>query len=269
MNSHVIRYFRKYSEEDIPLHLFHDVIPLHETADVDWTQLSKMTPHLPKGWIELSRLKTEDRIEFTREFWLKTIPYEAKAYEFFQKFFSRLDDVGVFVTQAFFDSPYECEFVYSLRNESCFFHGRPPSSEDEVDQVITDYKGMLPEDFLTFLYIHDGFSKNNDAGMIPVRSIQFHFQKIVDSVKNQNRPILCGGQVVDPSDLIPFYDSYGRGNYQCFYANWDTGQGSGNVYYSKIEHAISNYLDKDHAQENLAFSTFLEWLMFYLETIES
>ena len=42
----------------------------------------------------------------------------------------------------------------------------------------------------------------------------------------------------------------------------------GNIYYSGIEHTISDFKDPAMWVENLAFSTFLDWLAFYLEGME-
>jgi hypothetical protein len=42
----------------------------------------------------------------------------------------------------------------------------------------------------------------------------------------------------------------------------------GNVYYSMAEGKISNVHDRNNWNQNLAFPSFLDWLIFYLEGIE-
>jgi hypothetical protein len=42
----------------------------------------------------------------------------------------------------------------------------------------------------------------------------------------------------------------------------------GNLYCSGIEHKLSNYLNGDLWKENLAFPTFLDWLLFYLKEVQ-
>jgi len=267
MNSHVRRYYRKYSDEDTPLRLFHDVINLNEYSELSWVELSSKAPTLPRGWFELSRLKISDRIEFTRDYWLSILPFHPVAHKFLHNFFSKLDDVGVFLTQTHFDAPFQSELVYSLKDGSCFFHGYPPCSEEDIALAKHSFEGCLPEDFLLFLRIHNGFSKHLDWGMISAEEMPKKYQELRQSLLEQNLLITCKDKVIDPADLIPFYESFEGESFQCFYLDWYPSQEVGNVFYSKREHCISDYHHEDHLLENLAFPTFLEWLIFYLEGI--
>ena len=69
-------------------------------------------------------------------------------------------------------------------------------------------------------------------------------------------------------DLIPFYCSFGRKNYQCFYLKWVPLNQVGNVWYSPGRGKIAELGGMETWVEHLAFPTFLDWLMFYLETLE-
>jgi len=47
------------------------------------------------------------------------------------------------------------------------------------------------------------------------------------------------------------------------------GKAAGNVCYSLTEQVISDFHDRNAWPENLAFPTFLDWLIFYMEVIET
>lgn len=269
MNSHVRRFYRKFVDEDAPIRLYHEVITLHEAPRFTWEELSAKVPHLPKGWFELAYLNKEDRIAFSRDFWLATLPYVPHVHAFFQQFFDRLDDVGVFLTQLRYDSPFECEVVYSLKDGTCFFHGSPPCSNEEIEGINRAFGGMLPEDYRAFLKIHDVFSKHSDTGLVKVKFLKALYQQLIQELQEARQDVICKGKIVDPKDLIPFYESFGQPSYQCFHAGWNPGNQIGNVYYSFLEKVISDYGDQNAWLENLAFPSFLEWMVFYLEGIES
>lgn len=267
MNSYVHRFYRKFADEQAPIRLYHEVISLHEGPRFSWEDLSKKAPSLPKGWYELARLNAADRIEFIRDYWLSTLPYLPHAHSFLEHFFNKLDDIGVFLTQLHFDSPVESEIVYSLRDGSCFYHGSPPCSEEEIMKLKFEFEEVLPEDFLAFLKVHDGFSKHSDTGIIKSKHLGTVRQLLHDEIKQYHRELTLLGKSIDPVDLIPFYESFGQPSYQCFFALWTPSEQAGNVYCSPAENALSDVRDRNGWQENLAFPTFLDWLIFYLESI--
>lgn len=125
MDQHLKDFFSKHSDET-PRGCFHQVIALHEAPDIDWHTISKKVPTLSKGWFELSRLPTKDRIEFTRDYWLTKLPYREGFSEFIVRFFDALDDIGIYVTQKKFDDPFEINLVYSLKGDSGFYRGGSP-----------------------------------------------------------------------------------------------------------------------------------------------
>src|ERR1700733_8489929 len=111
----------------MPIRFYHEVVALHESPQMEWGEIQNKVPNLPKGWYELALLLPEDRLEFIKEFWLSSIPFVSHIHSGLDAFFNRLDDVGVYIIQSQFDSPFECEIAYSLRDDSSFFHGSPPS----------------------------------------------------------------------------------------------------------------------------------------------
>lgn len=261
MNSQVRRYYRKFNEDETPIRPFHDVIPLHETAGITWPEAHKLAEDLPKGWFELARLPSVDRVAFIQEFWLETLPYVPHIHDFLETFFSKLDDIGAYLLQDRFDSPYKSELVYSIRDGSSFFHGRPPCDVEEIVSLRHKFQETLPEDFLAFLGVHNGFSKHVDTGLITSRELE----PLPEGTKSIPLP---GSGEVNPQDLIPFYESFNEKKYQCFYAGWTPTGEVGNVFYSAPEHFISDTRNPKLLAENLAFPTFLDWLIFYLEGVE-
>lgn len=268
MNSHVQNYYRRFVDQELSGRPFCDVIALHEDPSADWNSLSQKVPLLPKGWFELSQLQSRDRIEFCKEFWLETLPFVPHVHNAMEGFFSTLDDVGIFLTQQTFEDPYLCEIVYSLRDGSSFFHGGIPCSDAELRFLDALFHTNLPADYLAFLKIHDGFSKCTDTGLIPSNRLKETYQHLNDLILESQWEISWKNRVVDPSELIPFYQSFGLESYQCFYLSWDPLGTAGNIFCSVREKTISGF-ESDKENENLSFPSFLDWLIFYLERIGS
>lgn len=264
-------YFPEYfSDEGATLH-FHQVIALNKEVDLDWDDLSNQIPLLPRGWYELSRLPREDRIEFSREYWLAKLPLiSLNSHHFEQKlisFFDRLEDIEIFATQVKPGQPFEVHMHYELQEAAGFFHGLPPASGSALENLNKQFAHVhLPEDYLAFLQIHDGFSKYTDTGLLKSREMARTYQHLQHLLADEIlvRP---DGQVIEPTSLIPFYESFGLHCYQCFYTDWRPETHMGNIYFSEYDRTISNFLDWESLEENLAFPTFLGWLIFYLEDI--
>ncbi len=268
MDRHAKEYYSFYSDGSPHGH-FHRVIELNEDPMIDWPEASKMAPSLSRGWYELAQLPVQDRIEFTREFWLTKLPYHPQLNEFLIKFFSGIDDIGIFLTQQKYEDPFEVSFVYSLIENGGFFHGGAPATEQEIialQKVFPDY--ILPSDYLAFLQIHNGFAKLTDTGItksFEMSEAYSNFQKLLE----KEYPITTAkGATVNPHALIPFYQSFGMSFFQCFWGDWYPDHEMGNVYYSSLTKTISDCTKTDDCVETMAFVTFTEWLMFYLEKID-
>lgn len=256
-------------EYDRTNELFYKVLPLQESK-IEWDELSKMIPYIPRGWFELSRLPVQDRVDFTRAFWFSKLPFETVSSHVEQKmevFFDELEDVEVYATQIEQGNPFEIHMVYTLKESLGFFQGGPPASDDQIETLKKQFFHLdLPSDYLSFLSIHDGFSKYTDTGIIKTRNMSSNYSKFQEILKNEML-IRPDSQVINPVSLVPFYESFGLHCYQCFYADWYVENEMGNVYFSEHDRAISNFLDEARLEENLAFPTFLAWLLFYLEDI--
>jgi SMI1 / KNR4 family (SUKH-1) len=248
---------------------FYNVIALHEAPDIDWSRISRQVPSLSKGWYELSRLKVKDRIEFTRDFWLSKLTYREGFSEFLIRFFDSLDDVGIYIMQKKFEDPFDVNLVYSLKEDSGFYRGGSPASEEAIEKLQAEFpEFLLPGDFLAFLQIHDGFWKTTDCTGI-VRSCQMRelYERFQEIIRKLDILKATEGIEVDPSTLIPFYESFGMPFFQCFWAEWYPEEEMGNIYYSDLAKSISCSRTGEPHPENMAFPTFIDWLKFYLERI--
>lgn len=270
MDEHAKDYYKQYSKKS-PKGNFHTVIPLHESPDVDWGTFSKTVSNLPRGWFELCELPVKDRIQFSLDFWMLKIPYSPNRAALV-KFFDALDDIGVYIVQKKFDDPMDAEMVYSLSNNRGFYRGRVPATDKEILDLQKQYPNViLPADYLAFLQIHDGFCKTTDCtGITSINKLYqtyLEFQMLLES----RTPVQTkSGEQVNPKSLIPFYTSFGMPFFQCFWAEWYPQQEMGNVYYSSSENTITDPSKRPSTGgEEMSFPTFTDWLMFYLERIET
>lgn len=267
MNKHVIEFFKQYSDESDEGN-FHKVITLHEAPDIDWETLSEQVPCLCKGWYELGHLSQADRIDFTKDYWLSKLPYRQGVSESLIHFFDSLDDIGVFITQKNFGDPFQAWLAYSLKDNSGFYRGAIGASEDMIDRLEQQFPTyLLPEDYKAFLKIHNGFWKTTDStGIVGTEGVKELYDRVQLMMKAHDRLLTFDGKEVNPSSLIPFYESFGLPFYQCFWGEWYPENEMGNVYYLGSQNSISfSFKNGEVSAEKMAFPTFLDWLMFYLE----
>lgn len=260
-----------FSQEHNLPQLFFKLIPLHENRDLQWEELLGEVPHLPRGWFELSRLSREDRIEFTRDFWLSKLSFsQAPALDDqLISFFSQVDNIEIFLTQETKYSPFDVHMVYSLQEKNSYFHGFPPAHKEEIQHLCKQFESAtFPKNYLAFFEIHDGFSKYMDRGLIRIKEMakaNFKFQQLLSS------ELLIGaeGFSINPTSLIPFYESSELHAYQCFFTEWGPLEEMGNICYSAdLDQGLPFFLP--HFLENGGASpTFLHWLIHYLKEEES
>jgi SMI1/KNR4 family protein SUKH-1 len=268
MDQHIKEYYRQ-SDGSSDKGRFHQVISLNEKSELSWEKISKKCPVLQKGWYELMQLPSQDRIDFVRDFWLGKLPYHPKLEPFLNHFFGGLDDICLFIIQKKFDDPINADLVYSLKNNSGFFRGALPATEEEISKLNPLFPEFsIPTDYVAFLQIHNGFSKVSDCtGIIPTLQFETHYLEFQQMLENEGNITTVDEKPVDPKTLIPFYESFGMPFFQCFWTEWYPEQEMGNVYYSGITKTISDVRVKDSA-DSMAFSSFTDWLIFYMEQIE-
>lgn len=268
MDYHVKEYYRQYSD-DSPSGNFHKVIALHEAPDISWNELSKLVPTLPKGWEELAHLPSKDRIEFAEDFWRSKLPYRTNLDGALRKFFLALDDIGIYITQKRYDDPCEVHLVYSLKDDGGFFRGSIPAGDKQIQELKNFFPSfILPVDYLAFLQIHDGFCKTTDCtGLISSSKMPQAYLDLQKILQEGDPITRRDGSLIDPQSLLPFYESFGMPFYQCFWADWYPEDEMGNVYFSGTQRTISEVIDLDSSSDVMAFPTFTDWLMFYLERL--
>ena len=270
MGDRVHDYFKESDDEKPKPGHFQKVLSLHEEPVLNWDTVSKQIPLLSRGWFELSRLPKEDRIEFTKEYWFaKLNPIASDEIDFENRlhiFFSKLDDIGIFATQEHLSNHFELHMVYSLKENSGFFHGSLPASFETIETFKKQFGNFtLPPDYLAFLSVHDGFSKYTDTGLIKTRDMARYYLRFQEL--NAGELILGpDGTMIDPKSLIPFYESFALHCYQCFCAEWAPKGEMGNLYYAEIEEEGLDFFYHTSLDEHFAFPTFLGWQLTYLET---
>lgn len=268
MDHHAVEYYTPYSDQHPQGH-FHRVIALHDVPTIDWKEISNQVPRLSRGWFELSHLTQKDRIEFTRDYWISKLPYHPKQSEFLVNFFDSIDDIGVYIVQKKFNDPLEVHLVYSRSGDGGFFHGEPGASSDDLVALQRDFPNCIfPVDYLAFLQIHNGFAKWTDTGITGIGEMKSSYDSFQEMLSNEEPLRDQKGRSIDPKTLIPFYKSYGMPFFQCFWADWYPEEEMGNVYYSGLTKTISDVNCPDCSVEMMAYPTFTDWLMFYLEKID-
>ncbi len=265
MQHHIKEYY-KQSSGDTGKGKFHKVIHINEANELLWEEIQELAPSLPRGWFELAHLKPSDRLEFTRDFWIAKLPYHPPLQEFLTKFFQSLEDIYIFLVQQKFDDPFDAHLVYGLKKDAGFYKGHPPILEKDVLHLKAEFSEIIfPKDYIAFLQIHDGFCKTTDCtGVFKSTSIKSTYERLQESIaKLEKETTGANGVSINPLSLIPFYESFGMPFFQCFFKDWYPEDEMGNVYYSGNNNTISDI----KSSETMAFPTFSDWLIFYLETI--
>jgi hypothetical protein len=262
--------FCNYPSDEYSTGHFHEVILLHDSPEIAWEEAHLKSPKLSRGWFELSRLSGKDRVEFTREFWLSHVPYHFHFKEFLENFFAGIEEIGIYLVQQKFDDPFEPHMVYSLSEGKGFFRGFSCASESQILGLKQSFPNVIfPADYFAFMQIHDGFCKTTDnTGIVPLENLKCVYLELQSLIASHEGVLQSGDKIVDPSVLFPFYKSFGMPFFQCFWPEWYPEEEMGNVYYSGTANTISDIALKSTSAENMAFPTFTDWLMFYLETIE-
>lgn len=269
MDHHIAEYYKESGGNNLSPGCYSRIIQLNKHPQLTWKEVLQMAPQMSRGWFELSHLPVSDRIEFSRDYWISKLPYHECIPQLLEKFFSSLDDIGVFLTQKQYDDVFECKLIYSIANNGGFYHGNLPMSEREKIDLYNQFPGIiLPQDYIAFMEIHNGFAKINDVGILEAKSVYPTFLELKERLTRREPIVGADGQAFDPSKLIPFYHSFGTQCFQCFFDEWHPENEMGNVYFSEMSRTISDVTGIKSSIDQMAFATFSEWLAFYLERIE-
>lgn len=245
-----------------------EVLALHENQDISFAQAYKMAPLLPHGWFELVQLNVVDRIEFISGFWSSIFPYRPYVQDLIDRFFSEVDDIGVYLVKKDVESHFFPHLVYGMKDKENFYRGYPSASKEELKRLNEELELLLPEDYVCFMKIHNGFAKNGDYGLIPLHNIKREMVNLHSKVLNSGSKVLFQGKLLDPRCLIPFYKSIGDCVFQCFHKQWYPDKEMGNILFSLRDEGdfdYNSYLDQENKP---IFPSFLDWLMCYMETLD-
>lgn len=254
-----------YEKGGVDGNRFFSVRFLSEEPEAKWSELEAINSDLPRSWFELSRISAQDRVEFVSDLWLDRFPYHPSAHPVFAEFFEQLDDVAVVLVQKEEEGPFQAELVYSFADNSTFFRGRSPCTEEDLLEMRSEVGVILPRDYLAFLKIHSGFGKMSEMGLLEASKLADAKRHVAHLIIKSERPLRSGDRRVDLGSLIPFFEVLGLDSYQCFYTDWYPGNEMGNVYLSGIDYKISDTSHKKALGEELAFPSFSDWFAFYLQ----
>ena len=248
--------------------MFSQSLHLNERIDVTWEEISNRAPTLPKGWFELSQLPPGLSLEFMRDFWGNALPSIPHLCAFFDRFFAGVEGVEIYLAARKKNGPFESFFVYKMRASTDFFLGSPPLNQNQIDQMTQNIPFPFPEDYLRFLWIHDGFQKGGEAGIFVTTLLLSEQRAFLKEIKEKGGEIRCECEKIDPQALFPFYRSLDLDSCQCFYKNWHHDEEVGNVSFSLSKGEISYYKNREKEEKTFAFNTFLDWFVFYVERIK-
>ncbi len=258
MNSLAKKYYEVGGESDVQ-----EVVFLSAQNTFDWKEISQKVSDMPRAWFELSRISKEDRIEFVSTLWETQLPFHPMIHARIRRFFSRLDDIAILIVRR--DFTYFAEMVYSIGDNSSFFRGFPPLGEEDISILTNELGVRLPSDYLSFLCLHNGFGKLAEPGIFRIEEMERARQDVRKILTHRDKVIRCKGHIIDPEALIPFYEDYGFNSFQCFFSDWYPNSEMGNVYLSGINYTMSDIADQSIWADQLAFTSFVEWLTVYLE----
>lgn len=250
---------------------FHRILPLSQESGKGWDLLSERAPLLPRGWYELSRFPQADRVEFTRAFWQAQLgPHLSGARQEgrFAAFLDQLEDVEIVLTQPKADYPLEAHMLYTLkgREGALGMYGAPPATPAAVAHLRQQFAHLsLPDAYFSFLTIHDGFNRYLDRGIVKIHEMARIFQSVQQHLAYT---VLNASDGVEREAIhtVPFYEGIEVGSYHCFDAAPGQEQERGN-YALPLKVGNDRYEVVSSPVEKI-FSTFIEWLLYYLEDRE-
>lgn len=234
---------------------------LKDEPSLDWNEAKKLG--VPRGWYELSKVSIEDRVDFVKALWLKTLSFHLRATEVIEEFFDSLDDIIVVACAESEDEPSRVELVYSFADNSTFFRGLVPAEEEDIFWAKRQLEPDLPSDFWAFFRLHNGFGRRAELGLLALEDLEEARDRLIHRIVRSDKGLRLGGDPCDPYTLFPFFEQFG--SFQCFAAGWYPESEMGNVYFSGIDYTVSNVGNRKTWTENFAYPTFLEWLAAYLE----
>lgn len=252
MNGQIREFLRKFNQVRV----------LSEEPGLCWEEASSLAVSRP--WFELSRVSAEDRVEFTKDFWLSRLPLHLSATPAIEEFFRKVGDVVVISARQTNEEPWRPELIYSLADNSSFFRGLGAATQHEIEELLEQFNVRLPRDYCSFFSLHNGFGKLSETGLLRLGELTHVRERVIERILESPQPLRFQDAWFDPHSLFPFYEEYGLESFQCFNADWYPGSEMGNVHFSTIDWSLSDVTERAAWAEELAYPTFLEWLADFL-----
>lgn len=213
-----------------------------------WELLQKEAPFFPRGWFELSRLNGEDRKEFLQIFWKSQLLDSAPNINcLIDLFFASVEDILIFLVRQE-KLPPQPLLIYA--SSQGHFFGYPPISKERIARIQKDSLDLLPEDYLNFFSIHDGFSKEGEGKIFALSEASVFRSRFQERMASFEQGLM------DPKMLIPFFQEEKIHRLQCFFLQKKT-KGS-NLLFDELQGP--NYLPSG----STVFSHFSYWLSEFL-----
>lgn len=233
-----------------------------------WSSISKIVPSLPKGWYELTKFSSKERIHLVKEFWLSQLCQGfVERDELFkiEKFFNSLEDIVICAFQECSKNFFNVKMIYLLKDSPVFFYGNPPFSLG-CEQLKQQLWNDLPKSYYNFFNIHDGFACYDDLGIISIKNLSRIYHQFQDYLEKEE--IISTYKELNLSLFIPFYGGNLVHSYQCFLSNscFDKEEPLNVPFLENDLMFLSNLLVHSCSSffEHNIFSSFITWLGCYL-----
>lgn len=207
MESHLLKWKNKRAEllQFFSSTFSKECIELHEKEGVDFERVQRACPSLPRGWFELAMLSTHDRKEFLAAFWKNCLYYDPQIPPFIDRFFASLEEIGVYLCKEIGSGFFEPLIVY-MTKEGSFYLGYLPLEEEKVSEVKNLFEGMIDQNFLKFMKIHNGFYAPHLGRILSFSQMQENLQTLKNSYLEKNG-------VVD--EILPFFEKQDLSTLEC------------------------------------------------------
>lgn len=233
-----------------------------------WSSLCTVVPLCPKGWYELTKFSSKERISLVKDFWLSQLCQsfvEQDELTKIENFFNCLEDIVICAFKSNYETHFNVKMIYLIKDSIIFFSGNPPFSHN-YDYLKLQLWNDLPESYYKFFNIHDGFSCCDDLGIISTKKISRIYYQFQDYLEKEELISIYKG--LNLSSFIPFYGGSLVHSYQCFLVN---------LPFDKEEPLNAPFLESDlmclnsllvNSSSSLfdhnIFSSFITWLGCYL-----
>lgn len=178
---------------------------------VDKQQTSgRRLAQISKGWLELLRLSSLDRITMVKLFWQHVLRGSDLMHAAIDQFFHLVTRLDVCLLQDKHRYMPSVIMLYEL-GERCYL-GYPPliNTEEDLLSKLHHFPGLGDDLFTRFFFLHNGFRMPHDHGIFPDTMWSRVHYEIHHMLEND------GDQDWYLSGLFPFYGYEQNFHYRCF-----------------------------------------------------